>query len=397
VRRRRFRSVGSGLMPILMGSALAGCGIDFTEPPAGQPTRFLAAVTILDTAVDGSIRFTGSFEPGRDEGGAIRPLVSDTVVVFGRGIGPTGTDFHGTLQFSDEWLLAPQHEWAAAELRVPNVAGSEASMTVEFGVCRRGGPRELTVTSTETLSFPLSCERPTDQAWPDLVSWHLHIRAGEAGPVAGEGAHATVADAVAASKPLDVIHIRPGVYTEAVRVTHPLTIVAAGERGETEIGNDEASPLEIACDVGTVRLVGLTLRGDGRSFGIVVYVLTWILAPLEADEVLARLDALAETLGVAVDFLFTVLVRQAYIEAMTIIVFGTLVVALDIVYVRWIFKNFERIDKDSDAGLEIVVAIISGLVLTFASLGVVINVFRVPTLLLNPEYWALNQILSVLN
>ena len=114
-------------------------------------------------------------------------------------------------------------------------------------------------------------------------------------------------------------------------------------------------------------------------------------------EVLARLDALAAKLGTTADQLWTILVKQAGVELVicglgaaisgTFFVLGTLSIRRGV-------KMPEGRDGLSDGALAyVVIGSISTIVGLFALL---IALSAIPTLAMNPEYWALQQILKVL-
>ncbi len=108
------------------------------------------------------------------------------------------------------------------------------------------------------------------------------------------------------------------------------------------------------------------------------------------DEILKRVDALAAKLGVTVDHLWGVLIRQARIEWIEWIVWSILwfvLAAVTGVLIRVIYKR-----EDGDGDLFITSAI-------FAAGFVVAGLFCLSNtlgLFLNPEYWALKQVTSIL-
>jgi serine/threonine protein kinase len=78
----------------------------------------------------------------------------------------------------------------------------------------------------------------------------------------GTGSHKTLAEAIAASEPEQYIQLRTGHYVEALKITHPLTLIGPGEPKDCLISNTLASPIEIACPVGAVRISNVSIRGD---------------------------------------------------------------------------------------------------------------------------------------
>jgi small-conductance mechanosensitive channel len=118
------------------------------------------------------------------------------------------------------------------------------------------------------------------------------------------------------------------------------------------------------------------------------------------EEILKRLDAIAEKLGVAAQHLWSVLVRQAYIESVAQVVTGILLIVAAVVIVRFVKRSYDREMTRQLNGLydshEAIgqffgfvlcsIAIVAGVsVITFGCLGIA-----------NPEYYALKEILETL-
>ena len=109
-------------------------------------------------------------------------------------------------------------------------------------------------------------------------------------------------------------------------------------------------------------------------------------------QILNRIDTLAAKLGTTADHLWTILVRQAKVEAITDIVWILLVTAATVLLYMGYRKVLERDSYDDDhwwLGL---------IFLSFADgVGIVFAIFallQLPTVLFNPQYWALTQIVG---
>jgi len=117
----------------------------------------------------------------------------------------------------------------------------------------------------------------------------------------------------------------------------------------------------------------------------------------QSPEVLSRLDALAAKLGVAANYLWAVLVRQAYVEAVGALLF-LVVVHLATRYALRIWRHGR--DKGWHQG-EYGLPFEMGTAIGMLMLGVcwivaVVQVVCGVQNVLNPEYFALHQVLDAL-
>ena len=113
-------------------------------------------------------------------------------------------------------------------------------------------------------------------------------------------------------------------------------------------------------------------------------------------ELLKRLDTLAQSLGVTVEYLWEILVRQGTIEGYLMIA-GTFIALAFALAGVWSFrkglKYFES--DDGDQGIPYtVIGIVVGLA---GGVFTIVNGFSAASYFLNPEYFALRQILKLLN
>jgi hypothetical protein len=113
------------------------------------------------------------------------------------------------------------------------------------------------------------------------------------------------------------------------------------------------------------------------------------------DEILKRVDALAEKLGVASGELWKILVQQAHIVAIQTGVEIVICGAISIVGYRWMRRGFAAAEEDDWDSFPAVM--IGGLLMFFGgTLFAIVNLIDVWTPLLNPQYWALQQILETI-
>ena len=108
------------------------------------------------------------------------------------------------------------------------------------------------------------------------------------------------------------------------------------------------------------------------------------------DELSKALAKLADKLGTTAEHLWQVLIRQARVEVVTDTGFILLTAVCLYGLWRW-WKSALKRDPDDGEMIGLVICSICGLVLFIASL---VNVYEIPTLIFNPEYWAIQQIFS---
>ncbi len=114
----------------------------------------------------------------------------------------------------------------------------------------------------------------------------------------------------------------------------------------------------------------------------------------ELQSQIGRLLAeLAEQLGVAVEVMWAALIKQAYVEFVIWIV-GILFTAALWVATKKLHAAVEKGYESPSAG-ELMVAI-TGVIALALSIGLIAAGYDAITGLLNPEYWALKEILSAL-
>jgi hypothetical protein len=112
------------------------------------------------------------------------------------------------------------------------------------------------------------------------------------------------------------------------------------------------------------------------------------------EELLARLDALAVKLGTTTEYLWGVLIKQAKVEAITSIattILFLLMVGACAVVGRHIYRATDwKRDDNGDAGVVTAACWAVGVPCLFAA---ILYAYMLPTLLLNPEYWALQEVI----
>ena len=110
------------------------------------------------------------------------------------------------------------------------------------------------------------------------------------------------------------------------------------------------------------------------------------------EELLTRLDLLAAKLGVTSEHLWGVLIKQARIEVIESIL-TLIVVVMGILVCVYFWRKILQLG--GSVGSVLLNAFFTSLLLIL-SIGAVIDIMNIPTLLFNPEYWALQKVLGAL-
>ena len=112
------------------------------------------------------------------------------------------------------------------------------------------------------------------------------------------------------------------------------------------------------------------------------------------DQTAQLLNQLAQKLGVTTTYLWAVLVKEARIEAISETVWVLFAIGLVVGIVRywkWV-KTLDRYDTDSPFVFGFIVSV----VIFFFVIITLCNTGDIPTQLLNPQYWALEQVLQAI-
>lgn len=118
------------------------------------------------------------------------------------------------------------------------------------------------------------------------------------------------------------------------------------------------------------------------------------------DKELQALTALAEKLNTTAEYLWGVLVQQAYISFWTDIVQYLITVVVVYFAIRfcsfaWKTSEDNTYDVDKDFGFK-ALSIISGIIATILIIAFIFSIEGTITKIANPEYWALKQIVSTM-
>ena len=107
------------------------------------------------------------------------------------------------------------------------------------------------------------------------------------------------------------------------------------------------------------------------------------------DEILKRIDAMAAKLGVTAGQMWGVLVKQARIEAIEDICWGLFWLMLAAICARIAWKGYK---SDEDLGDAVMICgSVVGIIFMLVAMGYIAGT---PGMLLNPQYWALKELLK---
>lgn len=117
------------------------------------------------------------------------------------------------------------------------------------------------------------------------------------------------------------------------------------------------------------------------------------------NEITSLLKQLAEQLGTTVDYLWNVLINQAPIHGilnLILFVFTTISIFLLGKYFIWIYNKWTELYDDDKETMHVVLITVFGFLIIIGFIVSIISLPNTLAALFNPEYWALQQVLSLL-
>lgn len=111
------------------------------------------------------------------------------------------------------------------------------------------------------------------------------------------------------------------------------------------------------------------------------------------EQILQRIDALAAKLGTTAQYLWGVLIRQARIEVIENIICIAVFVAFGYAMFR-VCAKYAHAWEDCDNFPEAMASVFSGIAVVICMIVVAVAFCSIWTPLLNPEFWALKQVLG---
>jgi hypothetical protein len=117
-------------------------------------------------------------------------------------------------------------------------------------------------------------------------------------------------------------------------------------------------------------------------------------------ELLPYLQKLADKLDTSATYIWDLQVRQARVELISYFIYFALLVISWMIFGA-LFRHFNKNDSyynegwDSYNGVPVPLMVIIGLLLTCLTIGILIGIPDVITTIVNPDYWALKQLLHM--
>lgn len=108
------------------------------------------------------------------------------------------------------------------------------------------------------------------------------------------------------------------------------------------------------------------------------------------DEILKRLDTLADKLGTTAQYLFGLYVKQAHVQVVLTTTYGILALVC-ILAAYFTFIKGLRIDRHKDGGPWFVGSVVMGILGFILLIAFTCNDLYTP--MMNPQYWAFKEIL----
>lgn len=125
---------------------------------------------------------------------------------------------------------------------------------------------------------------------------------------------------------------------------------------------------------------------------------------MENQNVTQLIEKLASKLGTTTEYLWSVLVKQAYVSSIIDIVVSIVLVVISYLVIKGILKAYKKEQEECsrssyyssmDNPLFMLGCIFGGIFILVSGFIILVNIGNIITGLTNPEYWALNKVLSV--
>jgi hypothetical protein len=162
---------------LLALTAVAACGLDFSEPVVDTPAFLLVSVRLTDSLPTGEAQISGRMWPGYDADGQMRTLTDSSLRIMDRTISPdagSSTDLPRDIAYADTWEFDPDAPLGPAEVRAPAIPGiEEGAPELRLAPPWRVGPANVTVAPGSPLRLDLAIV--TEPADTVVESWRLDL------------------------------------------------------------------------------------------------------------------------------------------------------------------------------------------------------------------------------
>lgn len=113
------------------------------------------------------------------------------------------------------------------------------------------------------------------------------------------------------------------------------------------------------------------------------------------QEILTRLDALAAKLGIAAEHIYAVFVVQARVGIIGQALFALTIGLAWLIGVR-VVRKYWKVGMEDAPEITICLCVVGSISLAICTMVSISGLAWIPTRLLNPEYWALQEISKML-
>lgn len=177
----------ASVVPLVLGAALvapaAGCDLRFTDPRGETPAR-LALSVAFDQGSGDLLHVQGSFLPGTDEVGRVRPVTVEPLFLGEGPLYPTGVREDGGLRYEGEVGTDAAAAGLPLDLRGPEVEGVDVPAPVlRFAVCRRVGGNQVQVDAGGVVRLASECPGGPGLEEPEVAQWELRVGPGSEGAI----------------------------------------------------------------------------------------------------------------------------------------------------------------------------------------------------------------------
>lgn len=159
----------------LVASAVAACGLEFTEPAGDSRARLSLNVDFQDS-VPAAANVQATLIPGRDADGNLRDVPDPTLRVLGREVGSAIAPEYEWYRYSASWTFDGDGFLGTfVEPVPPSVEGLSTPAGVRAVAPWRSGPRRISLVRGDDLRLDLVRPATSPDPVPDVETWSLSV------------------------------------------------------------------------------------------------------------------------------------------------------------------------------------------------------------------------------